>query len=299
MLLLTALLVQCDWSTVPVQQDTLVVDAFLETGQPLSPIRLRHTRPLGGGAGDSSDAASGAEVTVTVDGQTVGYEEGESGVYNPRAKGVIIPARVPWRLTIRRNGETARASGTTPPPIALEEVCVDVPASPSRAVQVDSLRRDSLDIPTDQGYIYPIDVALRWDGLASTSVVDTTQWVRAQLRPDASSFPSEVVRFFLEPADLRREDRYRRDADDRTWQGVYAVPVEGPQSEVPTHALTATLVRGDSAFAAFARSRTDPDRREPISNVDGALGVALSVAVDSLRIDSLSTAGMERCTAVP
>jgi hypothetical protein len=41
-------------------------------------------------------------------------------------------------------------------------------------------------------------------------------------------------------------------------------------------------VRGDTAFAAFAQTRTDPDRREPISNVEGGLGVAVAVSVDSL-----------------
>jgi hypothetical protein len=62
---------------------------------------------------------------------------------------------------------------------------------------------------------------------------------------------------------------------------------------LPRHNLTTALVRGDTAFAAFAQTRTDPDRREPISNVDGALGIATAVSVDSL-VRSVEP-GMLRC----
>jgi hypothetical protein len=62
---------------------------------------------------------------------------------------------------------------------------------------------------------------------------------------------------------------------------------------LPPHTLTTALVRGDTAFASFAQTRTDPDRREPLSNVRGALGVALGVAVDS--IARTIEPGVERC----
>jgi hypothetical protein len=106
--------------------------------------------------------------------------------------------------------------------------------------------------------------------------------VRAQLRPDADPFPSEVVDFFLEPAEIRREDQFAKTEGRLQWKGVYAVPVDSSDAPLPPHNLTTSLVRGDTAFASFAQTRTDPDRREPVSNVDGALGVALGVSVDSL-----------------
>jgi hypothetical protein len=56
-------------------------------------------------------------------------------------------------------------------------------------------------------------------------------------------------------------------------------------------------VRGDTAFASFAQTRTDPDRREPLSNVDGALGVALGVAVDSL--SRVVESDVDRCVTAP
>jgi hypothetical protein len=185
-----------------------------------------------------------------------------------------------------------------PPLIALDTVCVDVPATPVQAVQVDSLRRDSLDIPADLGYIYPMDVTVRWNAALPSSGADTTSWVRVQLRPDASAFPSEVVSFFLEPAEVQREDAFPLRREAREWQGVYAVPVDSSDPDLlPTHSLTTALVRGDTAFATFARSRTDPDRREPISNVQGGLGIATAVAADTLRIEALTTPGTEQCWA--
>jgi hypothetical protein len=162
-------------------------------------------------------------------------------------------------------------------------VCIEVPSAPVRAIVVDSLRRDSLDIPAEQSYIYPVDVSLQWPADPLATGEDTTHWVRPQLRPDTTESASRVVNFFLEPVDVRREDRFRRQGSQRAWTGVYAVPVDDSTSAFPQHDLTVTLTRGDTSFAAFARSRDDPERREPISNVEGGLGIATAVAIDSLR----------------
>ena len=287
-------LARCDWSTTPVEEEALVVEAFLETERPLPPVLLRRTRALRPAPGSLAARASGAEVTVELDGTLHPYEEapGTAGRYVPASEAVVPPG-VPWQLTVRWEGDTARARGETPPPIAIREVCVDVPDAPARAVQVDSLRRDSLDIPADLGYIYPVDVTVRWAGPQASPPTDTSMWVRAQLRPDATPFPSEVVEFFLQPAEVRREDAYARADDARQWRGVYAVPVDSASAPLPAHNVTTALVRGDTSFAAFAQTRTDPDRREPISNVEGGLGIAVAVSVDSL-VRSVE-AGMARC----
>lgn len=285
-LALVAGLAGCDWGVEPAERESLVVEAFLETGQPLPPIVLRRTRPLGSPQAPQAEAASGAQVRLSLNGETVSYDEDprQPGRYVPTTSSDSIRARVPWSLTIEWNGERAEVQGRTPPPIRTTEVCVTVPEEPVRAVRVDSLRRDSLDIPTERGFIYPIDVTVRWTPSGLTAGADTTQWVRAQLRPDTSQFTSRLVDRFLQPAEVRREDRFGR-ADvtgDRQWTGVYAVPVDSSTAPLPRHRLTTTVVRGDSSFGDFARSRTDPDLREPISNVEGALGVAAAVAIDSL-----------------
>ena len=291
-------LARCDWSTTPVEEESLVVEAFLETGRPLPPILLRRTRALRPDTGSEAARASGAQVTVELDGALYPYEEasGTPGRYVPTSE-TVVPPGVPWRLTVRWEGDTARARGRTPAPIAIREVCVDVPDEPARAVQVDSLRRDSLDIPADLGYIYPVDVTVRWAAPSDAPRADTSAWVRAQLRPDATPFPSEVVEFFLQPAEVRREDAYARRDGAHQWRGVYAVPVDSGTAPLPAHNVTTALVRGDTSFAAFAQTRTDPDRREPISNVEGGLGIAVAVSVDSL-VRTVE-AGAARCQPAP
>jgi len=292
-------LVRCDWGPTPVDEQSLVVEAFLDTGAPPPPVILRRTAPLQQGEAHLQDAASGGQVVVTLGGTEIPYEEagGQPGRYQP-TRDTVVPPQVAWSLRAEWNGETARASGRTPMAISIDEVCIDVPAQPAEAIQVDSLRRDSLDIPADQGYIYPIDVAVRWHARPVPQEIDSSTWVRAQLRPDASAFSSEVVEFFLEPAEIQQELRYPQADGARQWKGVYAVPVDSSTAPLPRHLLTTSVTRGDTAFASFAQTRTDPDRREPISNVEGGLGVALAVSVDSLSrsvADTLARDDRRRC----
>jgi len=280
----------------PAERQSLVVEAFVETGRPLPTITLRQTRPLRQPGDRRAHAAVGATVELVLDGKTVSYEEDgqRPGRYEPVSKeGAAVPPRVSWRLRARWQGEEARAHGVTPPPIELSEACIDVAPAPVRAVLLDSLRRDSLSIPADQGYIYPVSVSLRWPSDRLALGEDTTYRVRPQLSPDTTESSSRVVDVFLEPVEVRREDRFRVRNGKRRWEGVYAVPVEDSTSAFPRHTLTATLTRGDTAFAEFARSRDDPARREPVSNVQGGLGVATAVAIDSVQRSVAPGAG--RC----
>ncbi|MFB6099286.1 MAG: DUF4249 family protein [Salinibacter sp.] len=275
-------LTRCDLAD-PVPRKSLVVEAFLKTGRPPPKIILRQTRPLDHPGDRRAHAAQGATVELILDGTSIPYRSAEQpGRYVPVGTHPDVPARVSWRLRVQWRGAFARAHGTTPPPIRLKEMCVDVPEAPVRAIRIDSLRRDSLDIPAKQGYIYPVDVTLRWSAEGLATGEDTTYWVRPRLDFDTTGAASRVVSFFLEPVEVRREDQFRRRNGRRVWTGVYAVPVDDSTSAFPRHDLTATLTRGDTAFAAFARSRDDPERREPISNVEGALGIATAVALDSL-----------------
>jgi hypothetical protein len=292
-------LARCDWSEPPADKAELVVEAFLETGEPFPPIVLRKTTALSGSDPSEESAATGAEIVLTHNGTRVPYQEDgqEPGRYNPTVNGVVQP-RVPWNLTVQWEQETARAQGRTAMSVALTEVCVEVPSEPVQAIQVDSLRRDSLDIPATSDYIYPMDVTVRWPSDFPSAPSDTTPWLRAQLRPDTSPFSSRVVSFFLEPDEVRREDAFRRINGGREWKGVYAVPIDSNASDLlPRHDLTAALVRGDSAFADYAQTRTDPERREPLSNVDGGLGIATAVSVDSIVVGDIDEAGTETCVA--
>lgn len=280
-------LVRCDLAETGPQEE-LVVEAFLETGRPLPTVVLRTVQPRGRVIDSTEDAARGATVTLTLDGATHPYaaDADTPGHYVPVGGAPSIPTGVPFQLTAAWNDERAVAEGRTPPPIAIDEVCLEIPDDPVRAVLVDSVRRDSLDIPAEQGYIYPIEVSVAWavDRAAPgpDPVDDSTYWVRAQLRPTAQ-FSSRVVNFFLQSAEVRQEHRFRSTGGRYHWTGVYAVPVDSADDPLPAHRLTTALVRGDDAFADFATSRTDPGRREPVSNVRGGLGIATAIALDSLR----------------
>lgn len=292
-------LLKCDWGPSPVEEQSLVVEAFLDTGEPLPSVTLRQTAPMGTPDDRLQDAASGGRVSLRLGGTEIPYRESttQPGRYVPTQDTVVSPL-MNWELTAHWKSESARAVGRTPMPITIEEVCVDVPPDPVEAIQVDSLRRDSLDIPADQRHIYPIDVRVRWQARPLSQEPDSTIWVRAQLLPNASAFSSQIVEFFLEPADIQQETAYTRTEDVRQWTGVYAVPVNSGTAPLPRHNLTTSLTRGDTSFASFAQTRTDPDRREPISNVQGGLGVALAVSVDSLSAvvsDSLAQQDMRQC----
>lgn len=293
---LLLVLARCDWTTEPAEEESLVVETFLETSRPLPPIILRQTQSLSSADSLSAPASGADEVTLVLGDSTVPYTTTSApGRYEPK-KAVNVPPQTPWNLTVQWDGTTARAEGVTPHAIEVQQVCATVPDTAVRAVQVDSLRRDSLDIPSNQGYLYPINVTVQWTDPSPTMA--ETYWVRTQLRPDASPFPSEVVEFFLEPARIRPEAQFASQTDERQWRGVYAVPVDSSEAPLPEHELTTALVRGDTAFASFAQTRLDPDRREPLSNVEGALGVALAVSVDSLSrdiTDSLTEQKKPRC----
>lgn len=277
------LLTRCDLAE-PVPVESLVVETFLETGKPLPTVTLRQTRGLEDPATGTEDAAEGARVTLVLDGDSLAYEPDPNalGQHRPLNTTADVPTGVSFQLDVRWNDVRAAAQGRTPPVIGIRDMCLSVPEAPVEAILVDSVRRDSLDIPAQEGFLYPIEVTVTWS--REPEAIDTSYWVRAQLRPSTSlQSGGRVVDFFLQPAAVRREQRFQTVDDRHRWTGVYAVPVDSSDTPLPKHALTADLVRGDSAFADFAASRTDPERRAPVSNVEGALGIATAIALDSLR----------------
>lgn len=279
------LLAQCDL-VGPVEERQLVVEAFFRSGEPLGPLTLRTTQPLHPAAGDTTVPATGAEIALQLNGERITYHPVDStpGRYAPDSPETVAP-RAALALTAHWQGRTATAADTVPPPIRIDEVDVDVPPNAVQAIDVDSLRRDSLDIPAEQVYIYPIEVTVAWTTDFPEVGPDSVYWIRPQLKPYISPSSSRVLGFFLQPEAVIRERTVARRDGRRHWTGVYAVPVDSADDPLLPHQLRVSLVRGGSDFAAFATSRGDPDRREPISNVRGAVGIAVAVALDSLRID--------------
>lgn len=286
-LVVCLLLVRCDFGATEDVEPQLVVEAFLVTGEPLPPITLRQTRPTTSPTptDDSVDAATGAEVVLTIDGRTVPYAEdaGQPGRYRPTVAGVVVEHGMRFDLEVQWSGLQAEAQGMAPPPVVIDSIRLDVPDKAIEAILVDSLRRDSLDIPAEQGFIYPIEATLHWTTDFPAVGPDSAYWMRTRLRP-RTSISSTVLDFFLQPEEVLREREFPGPEPRHRWTGVYAVGVSGEDDPLPVHRLTLALIRSDADYASYAASRNDPDRREPNSNVQGGLGIATIIAIDSIQI---------------
>lgn len=244
----------------------------METGEGLPDVVVRRSASL-----DDPDAAppvAAAAVILEIAGETVGYAPvaDSPGRYRPSVERVAQPGER-FGLEVTWQNRRATASSALPAPIALDSVRIEPAASPVAAVFADSL-----GLELEEGFIYPVDVTLFW-----TAPPEDTAWVRAQLRPPAS-FPSAVVDLLLATGAVERERELPGDGAVRRWSGVYAVPVEAPNDPLPPHDLDIAILRSGEDYARHALSRTDPDRREPVGNVEGGLGIAAGIALDRVTV---------------
>jgi len=296
LLCVASVLVSCD-TVEPTEGPVLVLEGFLDTGKPLPNIKLRQTKPLSELYADGVDSVvPDATVNLVLGGETVSYHPvpGRPGEYEPLTSGVdVVPERVPFSIEVQWHEQRATASGYIPPAIQIDHVEVKAAEKPVKAVlldsllfdpsRVDSIRLDSLG--TGQTFVYPIEVTVHWTTEFSETGADSAYWVRTQLKPpDAIS--SERINFFLRPEQIQRERTMPRDtAFRRKWTGVYAVPVSSEEDPLPAHRLRVGLIRSGRDYARFASSRDAPDRREPISNVRGGIGIVSGVSVDTLTVE--------------
>ena len=283
---LLLLLSRCD-TMAPPGEGQLVVEAFIQTGEPLPTITLRQTESLTVAPSDTAvRPARNATVSVQLNGRVVPYRAvtGQPGRYAPETS-VTVPPQVPYELSVRWQGQVATAAGRTPPPVRIESIQVEVPPEPVEAILIDSLQRDTLGIPAEEGLLYPVEVTLTWTADFEAMGLDSTYWIQTQLRPFAE-FSSTVVDFFLQPEEVFREEAAQRsEAGKPAWTGVYAIPADSAEAPLPHHQLRIALLRGEADYASFATTRDDPDRREPLSNIDGALGIATAITLDVREID--------------
>ena len=284
LLLLAIGLVGCD-TVVPGSEPVLVVEAFLQTDAPPPTIRLRQTGPLAGPYDpNGAQAVTDATVTLFLDTLIVPYQADPAapGYYRPERTDLLLPPEATFTLEIAWRGHLIRARDALPPPIRIDSVQVSFPDAPVPAVLLDSLvLNDSLAIGARQGYLYPVEVTIWWRSLADP---DSTYWVRPHLQP-AVPFSSVVVDLFLRTEQVLLELQSPTDGNGRRrWTGVYAVPVDSARAPLPAHTLRVALLRSGRAYARFAATREFPERREPVSNVDGGLGIVAGIALDSLRL---------------
>ena len=150
--------------------------------------------------------------------------------------------------------------------------------------QIDTIRFDSLRTGASEGYVYLVEVTMRWQVDFAEEGPDSEYWVRTQLRPDIDG-RTKLDDYFLRPEQLLREASIARDPMGwRIWTGVYAVPVEAANSPLPAHRLRAALMRGTQAYAQFVSGSGNPRHREPLTNIAGGLGIFAGVSVDSISV---------------
>ncbi len=286
---------RCD-TVAPEESAVLVVEAFVDAGAPLPAIRLWQTRPLSQAYPfDASTAVSDAEVRVGLDGAQVAYQplDAQPGFYGPD-RPQMVTDRVPLAFEATWQGQRITAQSLVPPALRLDSIRVNVPDEPVDGiildslfidpVLVDSLQFDSLRTGAEEGLVYLVEVTLWWIIDYPEVGSDSAYWIRTQLRPQLPTSPT-FDDFFLRPEQIFRERNTTRDAlGRRKWTGVYAVPVETRETPLPPHPLRVSIIRSGQDYARFVSGRDDPERREPASNVEGAIGIFAGLSLDSLRV---------------
>lgn len=285
------LLTGCD-TVQPSQVGTLVLEAYLEAGKALPPIRITRTSDTSESLFSVSRGVTDADVELVIDDVTVRYvpDQESAGIYRPESPSPISIVRpfAQFLLSVRAGVDQASAFGHIPPRILLSDVSVQVPDKAIEAILIDSLDigLDSLDLALDaqQGFIYPVQVTLAWQSLDFVETSENEYWVETRLEP-VTRFASSLIDFFLLPKQVLPEVSLQPDDTGAlVWNGVYAVPVESADTPLPEHTLKVSLLRGDQSFALFETSRDNPGRREPVSNVHGGIGFVGGISLDTLRI---------------
>ena len=286
---------RCD-TVAPEESALLVVEAFVDAGEPLPAIRLWQTRSLGQAYPfDASTAVSDAKVTVGLGSAQISYQplDAQPGWYEP-VRPETVPARMPLAFEALWQGRRVTAQSLVPPTLRLDSIRVNVPDEPVDGIildslfidpiLVDSLQFDSLRIGAETGLVYLVEVTLWWTIDYPEIGPDSVYWIRTQLRPQLSTRPT-FDDFFLRPEQIFRERNTPRDVQGRrSWTGVYAVPVETHETPLPAHPLRVAIIRSGQDYARFVSGRDDPERREPASNVEGAVGIFAGLSLDSLSV---------------
>jgi Domain of unknown function (DUF4249) len=259
--------------------EALVLEAYFQPGKPLPPVIVSRASSLDS---PSIQPVSGAKIGADLNGQHIPYSESaEPGRYLPTSSVAVASGDV-FRLSVADGGDVAWAEGVVPPRIQLDSIRVSASSSPIAAVLLDSLTLafDSLAVglPSRMGFIYPVNVTMWWK---APPVPLSDSWVQTSLQP-VETFSSGLVDFFLLPFSVLEETA--SPAVQLSWSGLYAVPVDAAEDVMPPHFLRIAAVRGTLDYARFALSRSDPDRREPVGNVVGGIGIVTGIALDSVRV---------------
>ena len=281
----------CD-SIEPEDHTFLVVQGFLEANEPLPEIILKQTTALNQDLTTEPERpVFDATVQLTLNGTSIPYRPSLTtpGAYEPASQTApIIPPTAAFSIDFEWMNQKAHAAGIIPDTINLDSIQVRIPPSPVTAILVDTLRLDTPSVGARSGYIFLVEVDLWWTTpQPATTIPDSTFWIETRLRPQIE-FSSKVLDVFLLSEEVQPEENIISDTFSRkSWTGVYAVPVEDSLSSIPDHSLSIQLLRGTTDYALFSASRNNPERREPISNVEGAIGIVTGISLATKHVEIL------------
>ena len=282
----------CD-SVEPESDTFLVIQGFLEANEPLPELTLKQTVAVNQDLiTEPEQPVLDADVQLILNGTSIPYRASltQPGVYEPssQADQIILPG-TSFSINFEWLGQEAHASGVIPHTIELDSIQVRIPDTPVTAILVDTLRLDTPSVGARSGYIYLVEVDLWWTTpQQAVSIPDSTFWIETRLRPQID-FSSKVLDVFLLSEEVQPEETIQGDTFSRkSWTGVYAVPVEDSLSSIPDHSLSIQLLRGTTDYALFAASRNNPERREPISNIEGAIGIVTGISLATKQVDIVS-----------
>ena len=273
----------CD-SIEPVDIDFMVVEGFVDAEKPLPALSLSHAQSLE--SPPEKIAIHDAALNLTIDGRTFPYVPSplDAGKYVPaRNETYEAPPRAHFSIDIHWQGQRITTHDVVPPPVQIDSLQVSIPDKPVVAILVDTLRLDTPQVGARKGFIYPIDVQIWWTTPFAETQSDSLYWIESRLKPQFD-FSSKVLDVFLLTEEVQRERSMPIDGlSRRRWKGVYAVPVADSLAPLPDHEVEVQLVRGSEAYGLYASSRNTPERREPVSNLEGAIGIVAGISLDSYR----------------
>ncbi|TDI72753.1 MAG: DUF4249 family protein [Bacteroidetes bacterium] len=290
---LSVLFLACD-TAQPEKTGLLVIEAYFKTDRPLPRIMVHESGPIDALLNEVKLPVVDASVVVKHNDTDISFVPvlDSPGVYKaPDGNDFILRALDRISVRVISQSRMAEGSGMIPPSVSITNVNVFAPDRAIEAVLIDSLNLgiDSLNVSiiANEGFIYPVEVELTWQVPQGIQDADDF-WIQTRLDP-INKFSSSLLDFFLLSEQVLAEYDIEIGDDPvfgriRKWTGIYAVPVQNEEDELPQHDLRITLLRSGSDYARLVTTAREPERRSPAGNVTGGIGFIGGISVDSLTI---------------
>ena len=291
LLIAVIFLAGCD-AVQPQDTSLLVVEAFVMSEQSLPEIILRQAAPLQDPYQlDSSTAAMGAQVGLTLQDALIPYRMQRPGAYVPLDSVIAVPGES-IALNVQWEDQLVTARTRIPPLISLDSIEISVSDTPVPGLlldslfidptQIDSLGIRALGTGAREGLVHLVRATVYWEDHTGNDGNDW--WIRMQLLPTLTQ-DQRLSNYFLSSEVVQpEEDIPFIDANRRSWSGSYAVPVASQTDPISQHGLRISIIRCTEAYADFVSQSSNPGEYEPPSNILHGRGIFAGLAVDTFTV---------------